>query len=116
ASDDPFLLRVGSRRSPWNGAKWGRLSAVMQSRRAVSLWLPITLAALGGCSASGTEPLAAAAGAAPGTGGANSSVGTGGIEFDSGVPDASGYGCSGDLQSVIDGNGTVVMTCPSDQG
>lgn len=30
--------------------------------------------------------------------------------------DAAGFGCSGDLRSVVDQNGNVVQTCPDDQG
>jgi hypothetical protein len=29
---------------------------------------------------------------------------------------ASSFGCSGDLRSIVDQNGNVVMTCPTDQG
>ncbi len=35
---------------------------------------------------------------------------------DGGMTDGGGYGCSGDLRSVVDGSGHVVMTCPDDQG
>ncbi|APR81529.1 Hypothetical protein A7982_06878 [Minicystis rosea] len=34
----------------------------------------------------------------------------------SGTGGAGGVGCSADLQSVVDGNGTVLESCPADQG
>jgi hypothetical protein len=41
----------------------------------------------------------------------------GGIGFDAGGGDGSAaLGCSADLHGVVDANGTVVMTCPPDQG
>jgi IgGFc binding protein len=35
---------------------------------------------------------------------------------DTGTGDSCAQGCSGDLHSVVDCNGNVIMTCPSDQG
>ena len=58
-------------------------------------------------------------------GGGDGSVGDGGLGgdscafcgFDSGKGEGGAQlGCSGDLRNVIDGNGTVVTTCPDDQG
>src|SRR6185312_1850362 len=55
-----------------------------------------------------------------GAGGTGTDGGTGragGVGFDAGGGGGSAaLGCSADLHGVVDANGTVVMTCPSDQG
>lgn len=49
-------------------------------------------------------------------GGSSATGGEGGILLDGGGDASGGYGCSGDLRSVVDSNGVVVTTCPADQG
>lgn len=75
-------------------------------------------AAFAGCSASnGGDPFgndgsggsAAAASGGNGVGGENILVGGGG-------GGGNEYGCSPDLQKIIDGNGNVIQECPPDQG
>ncbi len=55
-------------------------------------------------------------GSSSGTGGTASGIG-GGLDLDAGNSDATeSYGCSADLQYVIDGNGVILETCWPDLG
>ncbi|HZF55286.1 MAG TPA: IgGFc-binding protein [Polyangiaceae bacterium] len=78
----------------------------------------LSLGALGAWTCGGDPPGSSAAGAGgAGGAGATSGGGEGGLSLDGGSNDGSGsLGCSSDLHAVVDGNGSVVMTCPADQG
>jgi hypothetical protein len=51
-----------------------------------------------------------------GSSGSAGSSGDGGIDPPDASGDASTYGCSADLRSIVDSNGNVIQTCPPDQG
>ena len=86
----------------------------------LSLGFGLLTAIAASCSGSGGG---GGSGGAPGGGGHGGSTtsatgGQGGEPgFDAGQPDAeTDLGCSADLRSIVDAEGTVVMTCPPDQG
>ena len=84
-------------------------------------WSPVYLSctALGFMASAGACGNSTRAGFAPDAGGTDASVRTDGGIFnpDGGIADSeSTFGCSGDLRSIVDANGTVVATCPADQG
>ncbi len=57
-----------------------------------------------------------ATGGAPATSSSSGMATGGGISFEGGLEGGGQLGCSADLHSVVDANGTVVTTCPDDQG
>lgn len=67
--------------------------------------------ASGAGSAGASGAGAAGKGGSGGSGGAGASGGAG-----SGGAGGSPYGCSADLQAIVDANGAVVATCPADKG
>ncbi len=104
----------------------------MRERASLVLWLPLGVALAAACSATGARgtgtgtgagvtngPSGAGAGSAAGVGGGlSSSSGAGGVSF-TGAGNGGGVqgsGCSSDLQSVVDGKGDTIMTCPPDEG
>ena len=71
---------------------------------------------LAGCGSNGSQASTSDSGAADATtsGDGGSPADSGGTLIGDGASDsASGFGCSADLRSVVDQNGTVVMTIPS---
>lgn len=94
----------------------------------VTLGVFSVLAALGACSASKHSAGAGGFGGSGGTTTTSTGTGHGGASsvdsvgaFANGVGGTGSgggqmFGCSADLKQVIDANGTVLMTCPPDQG
>jgi hypothetical protein len=64
-----------------------------------------------GCGGDDSGSGAASSGSANGGAG-----GSGGSGFGGGAGGGPSYGCSADLRSVVDANGSIVETCPPDQG
>src|SRR5262245_15332640 len=84
-------------------------------QRRTLAWVALVVLATGGCGGGGSD----ASGGSGGKGGSGGNGLDGGtdapVNLDAGDA-ASSYGCSADLHSVVDANGTVVETCPPDQG
>jgi hypothetical protein len=82
----------------------------MQALRRFNLALLAGSALLAWASCGGSQNSSSSSGA----GGAPSSgtTGLGGVAFDA----AADLGCSGDLRSVVDADGKVIITCPPEQG